>query len=216
NLNPIKFLIECGLKPDFDIEGGFTVLHHACQHFSDNPTAALEVINSFSSAGTNLHVQSDYPWTPIDVILHNKNYDSQQAEQILRIFMQHDQSIFDTSDTDGLNLVHRAARSGNSVFLEALLKIKPQYTNKASSGQLLTPLHVAIIQADADKKSGKFRGDEFLNVVEILLKNNADLDAEDEDRHTPKDYMAALKGFDNVDLEQWKSELSTTADAIAV
>jgi ankyrin repeat protein len=216
NLKPIKFLIDCGLQPDFDIDGGYTVLHHACKHFSDNPSAVLKVIELFSDAGANLHVRSRYEFTPIDLILRNKDYDSQQAEQILRIFMQHDQNIFDELDADDLRLVHRAARLSNPVFLEALLKIKPQYTNKASSDQLFTPLHVAIIQADADKQSGQFRKAEFLKVVEILLKNNANLDAEDGCGKTPKEYMAALKGFENVDLEQWKSELSTTDDAIAV
>lgn len=216
NLKPIKFLIDCGLQPDFDIDGGYTVLHHACKHFSDNPSAVLKVIELFSDAGANLHVRSRYEFTPIDLILRNKDYDSQQAEQILRIFMQHDQNIFDELDADDLRLVHRAARLSNPVFLEALLKIKPRYTNKASSDQLFTPLHLAIIQADADKQSGQFRKAEFLKVVEILLKNNANLDAEDRDGNTPKEYMAALKGFEDFDLEQWKSELSTTADAIAV
>ena len=130
--------------------------------------------------------------------------------------MQHDQNIFDELDADDLRLVHRAARLSNPVFLEALLKIKPQYTNKASSDRLFTPLHVAIIQADADQKSGKFREAEFLKVVEILLKNNADLDAEDRYGTTPKQYMAALKGFGNFDLDRRKTELLTTADAIAV
>ncbi|NCW78489.1 MAG: ankyrin repeat domain-containing protein [Oxalobacteraceae bacterium] len=216
NFNPIKFLIACGLQPDFRIDDEYTVLHQACKHFSDNPSAVLEIIKLFSDVEANLHVRSRYEFTPIDLILQNKKYDSQQAEKILRIFMQHDQSMFDTSDADGLKLVHRAARLSNPVFLEALLKIRPKYINKASSEQLFTPLHVAIIQANDDQKSGQFKKAEFLEVVKILLKNNADLDAKDIYGHSPKEYLAGLKGFEDLNLEKWKAELSTTADAIAV
>ena len=130
--------------------------------------------------------------------------------------MQHDQNIFDELDADDLRLVHRAARLSNPVFLEALLKIRPKYINKASSEQLFTPLHVAIIQANDDQKSGQFKKAEFLEVVKILLKNNADLDAKDIYGHSPKEYLAGLKGFEDFNLEKWKAELSTTADAIAV
>ena len=216
NFKPIQFLIECGLRPDFDHDDGYTVLHHACRRFSENPSAIVAVIKLFSDADANLNVRSNSGWTPLDHILFNQNHSSVQTGQILKIFMENDERIFDELDADGLRLVHRAARFCNPVFLEALLKIKPQYTNNASDKQKFTPLHAAIIQANEDKKSGKFKRAEFLKVVQILLKNNADLDAKDIYGYTPKEYMAELKGFEKFDLERMKDQLSTMTHAMAV
>ena len=216
NLKPIKILMECGLSPNFDLGDGYTVLHDACKRFSDNPSAILNIVDLFSKAGADLKVRSAYAWSPLDLILHNMRRETVQVEEILRIFIEKDKGLFDRLDSDNLRLVHQASRLHNPVFLEALLKINPDYANNVSAPDLFTPLHVAIIQAREDIEAGKFKKAEFSKVVDILLRYNANLDVRDSNGPTPKEYMGALKGFEDFDLEKRKADLLAASGAVAV
>jgi ankyrin repeat protein len=80
----------------------------------------------------------------------------------------------------------------------------------------VTPLHVAIAGADERRKEGSLNKQEFLRVVDILLENNANLDAEDSNGNTPKDYMSGLKGFEQINLEDRQSELVQKKNLLAV
>ncbi len=212
NVKPMKFLMDCGLPPDFIVKDGQTVIHCACTH---QPPSA-ELIELLCQRGANLKMKSQLELSAIDFLQMNVKIDLQQMEKILRILVAKDNSILGENDKYNLKPVHYAASQPNPVFVEALLKIEPAYVNNVCDDQQMTPLHVAIVSAYHNQKKGSLKKTEFLKVVDILLKNNADLDAKDANDVTPRQYMSEFKEFESFDLEARKSKLLRDSNLVAV
>lgn len=223
---PLKFLLECGLDPNFEIEPGRTLLVALCSL----PRPNADLIKTLIDKGAKAKKNSNGWPRPVDALLfnsnQNRNLNPDDLKKILRLLLKSDPDAFKRRDKNGLTLPHRAVRNLNSSFLEALIDVDPKCLKYTSEPHQMTPLHVVIgdrlKDQDNNKKYDKKR---FEKIVDLLLKSNAATDAkstniaEDEEAEeitTPQDYIHCLEGYENFDLDERQKELITEAGAMRV
>ena len=220
NIEPLKFLLECGLDPNIDLGGKFTPLHKLCRHLKPD-IEAIKLLLDNGADPTKITYSND---SPLDLLGRNEFCSAENVEQVFDLIVNADFSAIDDFNSNNLRLVHRAAAAPAPVLLEILLRKIPGYANDDSGLYKMNPLHCAIVAAVEAKKSRTFNKTKFDEVLRLLLEHGVDLSAEseemghppDQSRKTAMDYIKDLKGYEDYDLEKMQNELLSEIGAMSV
>ncbi|XP_057331780.1 ankyrin-3-like [Microplitis mediator] len=193
----VRILLDRGANIHGINSYGMSALHRVTYITEWNKTKeGVEIAKLLLARGANLNLKNQDGETPVVCAVKN------ERSHILKVFIDNMEHV-DNPCVNDMPLLHYASSLGKAQCVRAILKCKAK-VNHPTKVTLKTPLHFAVssnkvceilikVNANVNAKDWKGRTPLHycilekadLDVVETLLKNNADVDCLDEDELTP-------------------------------
>ncbi|KAF2365630.1 Ankyrin repeat-containing domain [Trinorchestia longiramus] len=176
-LEAVHHLLQSKARCDVVDINGITPLHLAANE------ALPDVVNHLIRYGSSCVLQDERGRTALHWALTTCSVvDDENSNNILRVvksLLVH--SNVALKDSEGRLPLHMAVRSGLTCAVKLLLNDRKSANVSTKDKELLTPLHYAVISAQS------------LEIVSLLIKSGANLDAVDKTGQTPMHHLVGRK-----------------------
>jgi ankyrin repeat protein len=120
-------------------ERGFALIHHVAE------AGTAQMMKLLLKHGADMILQDINDFTALGIAI---SFDNMEVFDYL--FERTIPPIFEIPNKDGLYIIHLAAQTSSTHYMQEILDNKYSDINKYSEGGLLTPLHIAVSEVNED------------------------------------------------------------------